>query len=174
SDPSPERVAEVREQMRKTKRYLTQLPEEEADAVHLVLVLRMSLEEAAEVLECPATTLAARVERGVEMCRELARKSEKETEMGVRRRGLAAAEDVERWRNRASIELGWLAGDADGHVALFSSAGGGYVPAELRRDTQVHEAALEAIVASPVLTAARFAPQVPPGVQNTWRMVAER
>ena len=72
------------------------------------------------------------------------------------------------------LEYDWLASDEDGHVALFSTAGGGYAPAEFLRDTNAHDAAIDAILAVPVSTAASFAPAVAPGLQNTWKMVAER
>jgi hypothetical protein len=72
------------------------------------------------------------------------------------------------------LEFDWLASDADGHVALFSTAGGGYAPAEFLRDTDKHDTAIHAILASHASTTARFAPALPPGFENTWRLVAER
>lgn len=72
------------------------------------------------------------------------------------------------------LEFDWLASDADGCVALFSTAGGGYAPDEFLRDTDAHDAAVDAVLASPASTVARFAPELPPGLKNTWRMVAER
>ncbi|WP_437805206.1 hypothetical protein [Sorangium sp. So ce1078] len=72
------------------------------------------------------------------------------------------------------LEFDWLASDADGFVALFSTAGGGYAPDEFLRDTDAHDAAIDVVLASPASTAARFAPELPPGSKNTWRMVAER
>lgn len=72
------------------------------------------------------------------------------------------------------LEFDWLASDADGYVALFSTAGGGYAPDEFLRDTDAHDAAIDAVLASPASTVARFAPEIPPGLKNTWRMVAER
>ncbi|XYH92482.1 hypothetical protein ACMHYB_31965 [Sorangium sp. So ce1128] len=74
----------------------------------------------------------------------------------------------------AGMEFDWLASDADGYVALFSTAGGGYAPDEFLRDTDAHDAAIDAVLASPASTVARFAPELPPGLKNTWRMVAER
>lgn len=71
-------------------------------------------------------------------------------------------------------EFDWLGSDAEGHVALFSTAGGGYAPQEFLRDTDAHDAAIEAILALPVSTTARFAPALPSGKKNTWRMMAER
>ena len=72
------------------------------------------------------------------------------------------------------LEFDWLASDARGHVALFSTAGSGFAPDEFLRDTDAHDAALEAILTSPATTRARFAPELPPGLTNTWRLVAER
>jgi hypothetical protein len=71
-------------------------------------------------------------------------------------------------------EYDWLAGDADGRVALFSTAGGGYAPEAFLLDTDAHDAAIDTILASPASTVARFSPQLPPGLKNTWRVVAER
>lgn len=72
------------------------------------------------------------------------------------------------------LEFDWLASDANGHVALFSTAGGGYSPAEFLRDTEAHDVAISSILALPAFTKARFAPQLGPGYLNTWQMVAER
>ncbi|WP_437322431.1 hypothetical protein [Sorangium sp. So ce394] len=72
------------------------------------------------------------------------------------------------------LEFDWLASDADGYVALFSTAGGGYAPGEFLQNTDAHHAAIDAVLASPVSTVARFAQDLPPELQNTWRMVAER
>ncbi|HET6148599.1 MAG TPA: hypothetical protein VFH68_13780 [Polyangia bacterium] len=74
----------------------------------------------------------------------------------------------------AGLEFDWLASDADGHVALFSTAGGGYAPDGFLRDTERHDVAIGAILAHPESTSARFAPELAPGLKNTWRMVAER
>jgi len=72
------------------------------------------------------------------------------------------------------FEFDWLATDVDGHVALFSTAGGGYAPEEFLRDTDQHDKAIHALLDSEGSTAARFAPELPPGSKNTWKMVAER
>jgi hypothetical protein len=79
-----------------------------------------------------------------------------------------SAEDI------AGFEYDWLATDADDHVALFSTAGGGFAPAEFLSDTEAHEVALNAILGLPESTSVRFAPDVTTGVVNTWRRVAER
>jgi len=72
------------------------------------------------------------------------------------------------------LEYDWLGSDEDGHVALFSTAGAGYAPAEFLRDTDAHAAAIEAILALPASTTARFAPTVGPGCVNDWKLMAER
>lgn len=72
------------------------------------------------------------------------------------------------------LEYDWLATDADGHVAFFSTAGGGYAPDEFLRDTDVHDAAITVILGLPARTEARFAPSVTTGCQNTWKLMAER
>jgi hypothetical protein len=71
-------------------------------------------------------------------------------------------------------EYDWLGCDADGHVGLFSTAGGGYAPDEFMRDTDAHDRAIEMILASPATTHARFAPTLHADLVNTWRLVAER
>ena len=72
------------------------------------------------------------------------------------------------------LEFDWLASDGDGRVALFTTAGGGYAPERFLRHTEAHEKAIDAILGLPTSTAARFAPQLDEGHQNTWAAVAER
>lgn len=72
------------------------------------------------------------------------------------------------------FEYDWLGRDEDGHIALFSTAGAGCAPAEFLRNTDAHDAAIDAILALPASTAARFAPTLAPSVVNTWKLVAER
>lgn len=79
-----------------------------------------------------------------------------------------SAEDVK------GLEYDWIACDVNGFVGLFSTAGGGYTPAAFLDDTAAHDAAIDAILALPASTRARFAPQLPPNLQNTWQLVAER
>ncbi len=71
-------------------------------------------------------------------------------------------------------EYDWIAADADGHVALFTTAGGGYAPEEFLQDTDAHDDAIAAILASPAVTTARFSPELGTDFVNTWRLVAER
>lgn len=72
------------------------------------------------------------------------------------------------------FEFDWLATDAAGQVALFSTAGGGYAPDAFLEDTEAHDEAIAAIVSAPSSTTAREAPIVQEGLTNTWRIVAER
>jgi hypothetical protein len=72
------------------------------------------------------------------------------------------------------IDCDWLARDADDHVGLFSTAGGGYTPEGFVPNTDAHIAAIDAILALHPSTSARFAPQIPASCTNTWRLVAER
>jgi len=74
----------------------------------------------------------------------------------------------------AGWEYDWLAADGDEHVALFSTAGGGYAPPAFLADTDAHDAAIAAILALPASTTARLAPELEPDLENTWRLVAER
>jgi hypothetical protein len=74
----------------------------------------------------------------------------------------------------SGFEYDWLACDADGQVGFFSTAGGGYAPEELLEDTDAYDEAIDAILAAPATTRACFAPQVAPGLVNTWQLMAER
>lgn len=77
-------------------------------------------------------------------------------------------------REVRGMEYDWLGCDPNGHVALFSTAGGGYAPPEFLRDTDAHEVAIQQILALPPTTEARFFPALAPHLANTWRLVAER
>ena len=72
------------------------------------------------------------------------------------------------------LEYDWLGCDESGCVALFSTAGSGYAPGAFLDDTDAHDRAIEAILALPASTEARFFPDLSPGLVNTWRLVAER
>ncbi len=72
------------------------------------------------------------------------------------------------------LEFDWLACDADGHVGFFSTAGGGCAPEAFLRDTDAFDAAIEAILAGPASTLARFAPDLAAGLENTWLSAAGR
>lgn len=53
------------------------------------------------------------------------------------------------------LELDWLRSDADGHVALFSTAGAGFAPAEFLRDTDAHDEAIDAVLTDDLLKEVR-------------------
>ncbi|MFO0553354.1 MAG: hypothetical protein U0271_33530 [Polyangiaceae bacterium] len=72
------------------------------------------------------------------------------------------------------FEYDWLARDVRGHVALFTTAGGGYAPDGFLTDTEAHAHAIELLLELPVFTDARFFPAVPSKRVNTWKLVAER
>jgi hypothetical protein len=72
------------------------------------------------------------------------------------------------------MEYDWLGCDSGGRVALFSTAGAGYAPTEFLLDTDAHDAAIQAVIALPATTDARFFPPVAAGLVNTWQLVAER
>lgn len=72
------------------------------------------------------------------------------------------------------LEFDWIGVDADGHVALFTSGGGGLIPPLPSLDIESHDAAIAAILALPPSTTARFAPTLDPRCTNTWQLVAER
>jgi len=70
------------------------------------------------------------------------------------------------------LDFDWLASDAEGHVAVFSSAGGEIPPDAVLRDMDAHVRALGALLATPASTHAAFAPSAP-GAER-WRGAAER
>jgi hypothetical protein len=63
------------------------------------------------------------------------------------------------------------AADRRGGDALCSTAGVGFAPPEFLRDTDAHDAAIEAILAQPPSTSARFAPTLEEGGQQ-YRLIA--
>jgi hypothetical protein len=72
------------------------------------------------------------------------------------------------------VEYDWLAVDAEGFVALFSTAGAGFAPDELLRDPEAFDAAIDAILEMPARSAAECDRDLPTGYANTWKLVAER
>ena len=71
-------------------------------------------------------------------------------------------------------EYDWLGVDSNGHVGLFSTAGGGRTPRAVLVDVDAHEVGLDALMARSATTSARFFPQVRKGLENDWRAAAER
>jgi hypothetical protein len=81
----------------------------------------------------------------------------------------AKSEDI------AGREYDWIASDPDGRVGFFSTAGAGCAPASFMLDTDVHERAIELILAAPARCRATFAPVLGrPDLENTWERMAER
>ncbi len=74
----------------------------------------------------------------------------------------------------SGLEYDWLGMDSDGHVALFSTAGGGYPPNGFLQDTEVHYAAISVLLSLPETTKAVFSPELPPHCVNAWRLAAQR
>lgn len=74
----------------------------------------------------------------------------------------------------SGVEYDWLACDAVGFVALFSTAGAGFAPDEFLQNTDAHDLALEAILKLSPTTQTVFAPALAPELINTWQLVAER
>jgi hypothetical protein len=72
------------------------------------------------------------------------------------------------------LEYDWLGMDATSRVALFSTAGGSHAPPAFLLDPDAHERAIDAVLAMPPCTTARFAPELPPNRVNTWKLAAER
>lgn len=72
------------------------------------------------------------------------------------------------------IEYDWLASDGEGHVAIFTTAGGSYAHEEFLSDTDEHARAIEAALAIPSSTPAVFAPKLKPDLKNIWLEFAER
>ncbi len=70
------------------------------------------------------------------------------------------------------LEYDWLGTDAEGHVALFTTAGGGLVP--LGYDPHDDDDAIEAAAESPTTSGATLAPTLGPDCRNLWRELAER
>lgn len=77
-------------------------------------------------------------------------------------------EDIE------GYEYDWIACDANGHVALFSTGGAGYAPVAFLRDVDAHDVAIDRIIAMPASTEALKYPDLGPEYSNTWRDVAMR
>ena len=72
------------------------------------------------------------------------------------------------------FEYDWLACDAAGHVALFSTAGAGYAPPEFLADVELLDAAISELLARPISTEVTHVRAVAKGLPNTWGEVAKR
>jgi hypothetical protein len=71
-------------------------------------------------------------------------------------------------------EYDWLAVDGEGLVGFFSTAGGGYAPEAYLQDIDAFDAAIDAILRLPATTEATCSREMPMGLVNTWRIMAER
>jgi hypothetical protein len=71
-------------------------------------------------------------------------------------------------------EYDWLATDEDGHVAMFSTAGGGFAPATFLRDTDAHDAAIRALIAVPPSSELALSTGLTPRVDDMWDELAKR
>lgn len=76
--------------------------------------------------------------------------------------------DIDGW------EHDWLAIDEGGAVALFSTAGFGFVPGQYLDDTDAYQEAIAFLIGQEPCTIAIRFPPIPEGIENTWRMMAER
>jgi hypothetical protein len=73
------------------------------------------------------------------------------------------------------LEYDWLAVDAEGLVGLLSTAGGGYAPKAFLADIDAFDAAIATILSlAPRTTAATCNRELPAGLTNTWKLMAER
>ena len=72
------------------------------------------------------------------------------------------------------LEYDWIALDAEGRVALFSTAGAGFAPSAFLEATDAYDGALAAILEGPATTVPRLAPDLASSMENTWRLAAER
>jgi len=72
------------------------------------------------------------------------------------------------------FEYDWLAIDSGGYLGFFSSAGGGYVPVEVLRDTDAQDRAIANVLEAAEASIALFGPTLAPGLKNVWLQMAER
>jgi hypothetical protein len=71
------------------------------------------------------------------------------------------------------LEYDWIACDGAGCVGFFTTAGGGYAPAEFLSDTDVHDRAIEAIGAMQLRTSVLLRASEE-GDLTPWTRMAER
>lgn len=74
----------------------------------------------------------------------------------------------------AGYEYDWLACDSAGHIAMLSTAGGGYAPKMFLADTEMYDEAIARLRALPTYSAVKLAPELGVGLANPWRELAER
>jgi RNA polymerase sigma factor (sigma-70 family) len=83
--PDPEGTAELAERSAKLERYLVHLPVEEAEAIRCIDLFELTLEQTAQAVRRPRSTVAAQHARAKEKLKEMARESERATTFGARR-----------------------------------------------------------------------------------------
>jgi hypothetical protein len=75
----------------------------------------------------------------------------------------------------AGLDVEWLGCDGHGHIALFTTAGAGFVPPGLLADVALHDAALAAIAAQRERTVATWTTRLHrAGRTAPWRDVVRR
>jgi hypothetical protein len=72
------------------------------------------------------------------------------------------------------LEYDWLEAVSDGHVGLFTTAGGGFAPDAFLEDTDAYDEAIQSLLTLPPHSEVAFAPTVGAGCVNTWKQMAER
>jgi RNA polymerase sigma-70 factor (ECF subfamily) len=83
----PEQAFELTEQRARLDRYLDRLPDEEAKVIRHVILRGMTLDAAAKVLGQPTGTVATQLARARDKLKEQANDSDRQTALGLRRRG---------------------------------------------------------------------------------------
>jgi RNA polymerase sigma factor (sigma-70 family) len=82
----PESAAELAERREKLERYLTFLPEEQAEVIRCVYLWAMTIDETAEAVGRPRGTVSTQLASGLAKLKELANASERGTILGGGRR----------------------------------------------------------------------------------------
>ena len=72
------------------------------------------------------------------------------------------------------LECDWLAVDSEGCVGLFSTAGGGYAPDAFLEAIDAFDSAIATILSLPATVSAACYRELPMGLTNTWKLIAER
>ncbi len=72
------------------------------------------------------------------------------------------------------LEFDWLAVDQDGHIGLFSTAGGGRAPQAFLANTDLHDTGFDALMGMEARSTLKLRREIKPGLENTWNEVACR
>src|SRR5262249_58036481 len=89
----------------------------------------------------------------------------------VQVRPLRFTMENQRPKDIGGFEYDWLACDASGRAAFFSTAGGGYAPRGPVEGNETEDRALDAILPGPPTPRGRFAPQMIARPANTSALV---